>query len=94
MPQVWAETLRNPELQAFLADGFAQIRAQWIKIVEAYQDAGMMRADIPAISAARTLIAVAQGFVAPYALFGDAPVQVVELGLKALMSMEDRDART
>ncbi|MDG5803619.1 TetR/AcrR family transcriptional regulator [Streptomyces ossamyceticus] len=94
MVQVWAETLRNPELQDVLNDGFAQVRQPWIEIVEAYQDAGMMRADIPALSVARTLIALAQGFAAQYALFGDVPVQVVELGLKALMSMEDPAART
>ncbi|WP_055711481.1 TetR/AcrR family transcriptional regulator [Streptomyces torulosus] len=94
MVQVWAETLRNPELQDVLNDGFAQVRQPWIEIVEAYQDAGMMRADIPALSVARTLIALAQGFAAQYALFGDVPVQVVELGLKALMSMEDPATRT
>ncbi|WP_149824024.1 TetR/AcrR family transcriptional regulator [Streptomyces tailanensis] len=94
MVQVWAETLRNPELHAILSDGFARVRRPWIEIVEGYQDAGVMRADIPALSVARTLIAVAQGFVAQYALFGDVSIQVVELGLKALMSMEDPDART
>ncbi|SPF04734.1 TetR/AcrR family transcriptional regulator [Streptomyces sp. MA5143a] len=94
MVQVWAETLRNPDLQNVLNDGFAQVRQPWVEIVEAYQDAGMMRADIPALSVARTLIALAQGFAAQYALFGDVPVQVVELGLKALMSMEDPAART
>ncbi|MGW0711180.1 TetR/AcrR family transcriptional regulator [Streptomyces sp. NPDC002643] len=94
MVQVWGETLRNPELSAMLHQGFEQVRRPWIEIVEAYQDAGMMRADIPALSVARTMIAVAQGFVAQYALFGEMPIQVVELGLKALMSMEDQDART
>ncbi|MFE7761337.1 TetR/AcrR family transcriptional regulator [Streptomyces sp. NPDC057438] len=91
MVQVWAETLRNPELHAILAQGFAQVRSPWIKIVEAYQDAGMMRADIPAVSVARTMVALAQGFAAQNALFGDVPVQVLELGVKALMSMEGRD---
>ncbi|MFM9554333.1 MULTISPECIES: TetR/AcrR family transcriptional regulator [Streptomyces] len=94
MVQVWAETLRNPELHAILADGFAQVRAAWIRIVEAYQDAGMMRADIPALSVARTMVALAQGFAAQYALFGDVPIQVVELGVKALMSMGDPEPGT
>ncbi|MFM9694488.1 TetR/AcrR family transcriptional regulator [Streptomyces europaeiscabiei] len=94
MVQVWAETLRNPELHAILDNGFAQVRRPWIKIVEGYQDAGMMRADIPALSVARTMVALAQGFAAQYALFGAVPIQVVELGLKALMSMEDKDARS
>ncbi|MDX3136535.1 TetR/AcrR family transcriptional regulator [Streptomyces europaeiscabiei] len=94
MVQVWAETLRNPELHAILDIGFAQVRRPWIKIVEGYQNAGMMRADIPALSVARTMVALAQGFAAQYALFGAVPIQVVELGLKALMSMEDKDARS
>ncbi|WP_215451291.1 TetR/AcrR family transcriptional regulator [Streptomyces sp. ATCC 21386] len=93
MVQVWAETLRNPELHAILQEGFAEVRKPWVKIVEAYQDAGMMRTDIPAISVARTMVALAQGFLAQYALFGEAPVQVVELGLQALTSMDDPKAR-
>jgi AcrR family transcriptional regulator len=94
MVQVWAETLRNPELAAALSGGFAKVLAQWVKIVEGYQDAGMMRDDIPAVSIARTMVAVAQGFAAQYALFGDVPVEVVQLGLKALMSMNDADSRS
>ncbi|MDW8809657.1 hypothetical protein P1P68_33870 [Streptomyces scabiei] len=50
----------------------------------------MMRADIPALGVARTMVALAQGFAAQNALFGDVPVQVVELGVTALTSMEDR----
>ncbi|MDX3643365.1 TetR/AcrR family transcriptional regulator [Streptomyces sp. MB09-02B] len=93
MIQVWAETLRNPELHAILEGGFAEVRKPWIKIVEAYQDAGMMRADIPALSVARTMVALAQGVVAQYALFGDVPIQGVELGVQALMSMGDPRTR-
>jgi hypothetical protein len=90
---VWAETLRSFELYAILDDGFAQVLKPWIRIVEGYQEAGMMRADIRALSVARTMVALAQGFAAQYALFGDVPIKVVELGVKALMSMEDKDAR-
>jgi hypothetical protein len=46
------------------------------------------------LSVARTMVALAQGFAAQYALFGDVPVQVVELGLKGLMGMENPGART
>ncbi|MFF6780636.1 hypothetical protein [Streptomyces sp. NPDC012510] len=53
----------------------------------------MTRADIPAVSVARTMVALAQGFAVQYALFGDVPIQVVELGVKALMSMDGPDAR-
>lgn len=94
MIQVWAETLRDPGLAAVLRDGFEKVRVLWVKIVEGYQDAGMMREDIPAVSVARTMVAVVQGFAAQYALFDDVPVQVVELGLKALMSMEAPEAQS
>ncbi|WP_216587511.1 TetR/AcrR family transcriptional regulator [Streptomyces brasiliscabiei] len=93
MVQVWGETLRNPDLHTILVDGFATVRKPWVRIVEGYQDAGMMRADIPAVSVARTMVALAQGFAAQYALFGDVPIQVVELGVKALTSMGDPKAR-
>jgi AcrR family transcriptional regulator len=88
MVQVWTETLRNEELSTLLHDGFAKVRAAWAKIVEGYQEAGMMRADIPADHVARTMIATAQGFAAQQALFGPAPVEVIQDGLRALMSVE------
>jgi AcrR family transcriptional regulator len=88
MVQVWTETTRNEELSALMNDGFAKVRAAWTKIVEGYQEAGMMRADIPADHVARTMIATAQGFAAQQALFGPIPVQVIQDGLRALMSVE------
>jgi AcrR family transcriptional regulator len=93
MIQVWAETVRDPQLAAVLREGFERVRVLWVRVVEGYQDAGMMPADIPALSVARTLVALVQGFAAQYALFGDVPVQVVELGLKGLMGMDTTGAR-
>ncbi|WP_330292578.1 TetR/AcrR family transcriptional regulator [Streptomyces sp. NBC_00576] len=85
--QVWAETLRDGELSKVLNDGYANVREPWVRLVERYQEAGMMRADVPAESVARTMIAAAQGFVAQMALFGGAPVEVLQDGLRGLMSM-------
>lgn len=87
--QVWAETLRNEELAALMKGGFAKVRAAWVKIVEGYQAAGMMRADIPAEHVARTMIAAAQGFVAQQTLFDAAPVEALQNGLRGLMSMAE-----
>ncbi|MGI5199792.1 TetR/AcrR family transcriptional regulator [Streptomyces sp. CA-288835] len=92
--QVWAETLRNKELMAVIYDGYSSVRAAWVKVVQGYQDAGMMRADVPAESVARTMIAMVQGFVAQMAIFGAAPVEVLQEGLRGLMSMESPDVRT
>ncbi|MGW3421267.1 TetR/AcrR family transcriptional regulator [Streptomyces phaeochromogenes] len=88
MVQVWTETLRDGELSQVLRDGFVTVRAAWVKVVEGYQEAGVMRADIPADHVARTMIATAQGFAAQQALFGSASVEVIQDGLRALMSME------
>ncbi|MEV2189764.1 TetR/AcrR family transcriptional regulator [Streptomyces phaeochromogenes] len=88
MVQVWTETLRDGELSRVLREGFGTVRAAWVKVVEGYQEAGVMRADIPADHVARTMIATAQGFAAQQALFGSAPVEVIQDGLRGLMSME------
>ncbi|WP_156723658.1 TetR/AcrR family transcriptional regulator [Streptomyces apocyni] len=89
MIQAWTETLRNEELAAVLHEGFGRVRAAWVRIVEAYQQAGLMRTDVSPESVARTMIAVAQGFAVQQALFGDAPVELIEEGLRGVMSMGD-----
>ncbi|MFG3499034.1 TetR/AcrR family transcriptional regulator [Streptomyces sp. NPDC047928] len=87
MFQVWTETLRNERLSDVLREGFARVRHAWVGVVEAYQAAGLMRSDIPADHVARTMIAAAQGFAAQQALFGSAPVSILQDGLRGLMSM-------
>jgi AcrR family transcriptional regulator len=87
--QVWTETLRNEQLAATLQEGYDGMRQVWAKLVDAYRDNGLMGADVPADHVARTLIATAQGFIAQQALFGDVQVDVLEDGLRALMSMGD-----
>ncbi|MEW1723304.1 TetR/AcrR family transcriptional regulator [Streptomyces sp. NPDC093109] len=91
--QVWAETLRDEGLAALLYAGFAKMRGVWIELVEAYQEAGLMRADLPPDDIARTMIATAQGFAVQYALFGEVPIEVLQNGVRGLMSM-GADART
>jgi AcrR family transcriptional regulator len=87
MVQVWAETLRNEELALVLKQGYAKVRVAWVKIVEGYQAAGMMRDDIPADHVARAMIAAAQGFAAQLALFDEVPLEALQDGLRGLMSM-------
>ncbi|MFE7566042.1 TetR/AcrR family transcriptional regulator [Streptomyces sp. NPDC057539] len=88
--QVWTETLRNDKLAALMRDGYDRVREAWIKVVEAYQEAGLMRADVPASDVARTMIAAAQGFAAQQALFGEVPIEVLRNGLRGLMSMGEQ----
>ncbi|MEV0523596.1 TetR/AcrR family transcriptional regulator [Streptomyces sp. NPDC050439] len=85
--QVWAETLRNEELASVMHQGYAKVRVAWVKIVEGYQAAGMMRGDIPADHVARVMIATAQGFAAQLALFDEVPIEALQDGLRGLMSM-------
>uniref|UniRef100_A0AAU3H4C4 TetR/AcrR family transcriptional regulator n=1 Tax=Streptomyces sp. NBC_01401 TaxID=2903854 RepID=A0AAU3H4C4_9ACTN len=86
--QVWAETMGNEQLAKTLHDGYTGMRAAWGKLVDAYRAAGLMRADVPSDDVARTLIAVAQGFIAQEALFGGVQPKVLENGLRGLMSMD------
>ncbi|EFL30595.1 TetR family transcriptional regulator [Streptomyces viridochromogenes DSM 40736] len=90
--QVWTETLRNEELAAVLREGYGSVRASWGRIVEGYQEAGMMRADVAPDHVARTMIAAVLGFIAQQSLFGPAPVEVLRDGLRALTSMPDGPA--
>lgn len=85
--QVWTETLRNDQLAAILNEGYRGMRHAWSQVVDAYRQSGILSADVPADHVARTMIATAQGFIAQQALFGDVRVEVLEDGLRALMSM-------
>ncbi|MFE5633265.1 TetR/AcrR family transcriptional regulator [Streptomyces sp. NPDC056543] len=86
--QVWSETLRNERLFRTLSEGYDGMREAWGKLVDAYRASGILASDVPADRVARTLIATAQGFIAQQALFGDVEVEVLEDGLRGLMSMD------
>ncbi|MFD0366973.1 TetR/AcrR family transcriptional regulator [Streptomyces sp. NPDC059071] len=86
--QVWSETLRDERLARALATGYHGMREAWSELVVAYRANGLMTADVSADHVARTLIAVAQGFIAQQALFGDVSVDILEDGLRGLMSMQ------
>ncbi|MFE7776897.1 TetR/AcrR family transcriptional regulator [Streptomyces sp. NPDC057445] len=86
--QVWTETLRNDRLARLLRDGYDGMRQAWAQLVDAYRDSGLLHADVPSDHVSRTLVAVAQGFIAQQALFGDVEVEILENGLQGLMSMQ------
>ncbi|MGX1883033.1 TetR/AcrR family transcriptional regulator [Streptomyces sp. NPDC055287] len=86
--QVWTETLRDEGLAELLRTGYGDIRVVWGRIVAAYREAGMMSDDVPADHVARTMIAIAQGFIAQQALFGEVDAEVLRGGLNALMTMD------
>jgi len=87
--QVWAEVARNEELAAITQNGYEALQEGWAQVVREYQESGVMRPDIPAEHVTRTVIATVQGFIAQQCLFGPVPVEVLQDGLRALMSMSD-----
>jgi AcrR family transcriptional regulator len=89
--QVWSEIPRNAELAAVLGEEYGSVRAVWARIVARYQEAGRMRADIEPDHVARTMIAAVIGFIAQQSLFGPTPVDILQDGLRALMSMTDAE---
>ncbi|MGV9455945.1 TetR/AcrR family transcriptional regulator [Streptomyces sp. NPDC003635] len=88
--QVWAETVRDRELAAVMDEVHEVVTGAWGRVVEAYQDAGLMRTDVPAEHVARTMVALVQGFIAQQSLHGPIPIEVLQDGLRALMSLPGR----
>ncbi|WP_190158659.1 hypothetical protein [Streptomyces litmocidini] len=84
---MWTGTLRNGEPASALAEGYRGMRAAWTGPVATHRDGGLLRAGVPADRVARTLIATARGFIAQRALFDDVTAEVLEDGLRGLMSM-------
>ncbi|GAP48355.1 TetR/AcrR family transcriptional regulator [Streptomyces azureus] len=89
MLQVWTETLRNEDLAAIVHAGYARVRAAWVKVVEGYKDADLIAADADPDAMARVMIALAQGFAAQMAVFGEMPPEIMRDGLRAMVSMRD-----
>lgn len=85
--QLWSETLRDERLAALLDEGYAIMRVAWGKLVDAYRSTGILSSDVPGDHVARTMIATAQGFIVQEALFGDVRPEVLEGGLRGLMSI-------
>ena len=86
--QVWSETLRSERLAAALAEAFRGLRLAWTDLVGLYREAGVLRTDVPDEHVARALIATAQGFIVQLAMFGDTGPEILENGLRGLMSMD------
>ncbi|MEU6911635.1 TetR/AcrR family transcriptional regulator [Streptomyces olindensis] len=89
MLQAWTETLRNDDLAAVIHSGYDRVRAGWAKVVEGYRAADLIPEDVDADAMARVMIALAQGFAAQMAVFGELPSQTLRDGVRALMRMRD-----
>ncbi|MFW6693990.1 TetR/AcrR family transcriptional regulator [Streptomyces sp. MAR4 CNX-425] len=85
--QVWSETLRDESLAATLHALYDRMRVMWVVVVRTYQDAGHLRADVPADHVVRVLMALIQGFIVQRAVFKDVGGELSS-GLRALLSPE------
>ncbi|KUF17927.1 TetR/AcrR family transcriptional regulator [Streptomyces silvensis] len=86
--QVWGEAARNEPLRRTLNDGYSRMRGIWGKLIEDYQKAGQLRADVPPDRIVRTLLAVIQGFIIQRALFDEGAGEAISDGLRALTTMQ------
>lgn len=83
--QVWAEALRSPGLAEQITSRIRVTGAEITKVVELYQERGMIAADAPAEHVARTIIALLPGFIVQRALLGDVTAETFRDGLRALV---------
>ena len=84
--QVWSEAVRSPALAGILKGENARVRASMARLVETYQDRGLMAADAPPEQVARVLIGLLPGFVVQHALLGDVDPATFRAGLRTLLT--------
>jgi len=61
--QGWGEALRNPRIHDSVVEGIVLVRKALVALIERGQRTGQIRAEVDPDAAARTLIALFQGFV-------------------------------
>ena len=84
--QVWGEALRSPSLAERFAEAIGSVRLILTRLVEAYQERGLITRDVPADHIAPVLIGLVHGFMVQHALLGDVDAAVFGDGLRALLA--------
>jgi TetR/AcrR family transcriptional regulator, transcriptional repressor of aconitase len=84
--QVEGEAIRSPAVAERMTKAAHGIRAFLTRLVEAYQDRGLMRRDVPAEHVGRVLTSFVPGFLAQRALLGDVDAAMFQNGLHALLT--------
>ncbi|MQA05475.1 MAG: TetR family transcriptional regulator [Streptosporangiales bacterium] len=83
--QIWGEAIRSPEVAATLRANIGIAFDRLSRVAAAYQEAGVLRADVPAATIARVLAAVNQGFMLQLTVLGDVDVDDYRAGLRGLL---------
>lgn len=63
--------MRSPALAEIIKGEIGRVRDALARLVRAYQDRGLMAADVPPEQVAQVLIGLLPGFVFQHALLGD-----------------------
>jgi TetR/AcrR family transcriptional regulator, transcriptional repressor of aconitase len=82
--QVWAEALRSPALRARVTEEASRLLGLLTRLVERYQEHGLMARDVPAEHVARVLAGLLPGFMLQLAVLGDVDPAMFRHGLRAI----------
>ncbi len=83
--QVWGEALRSPALGDLLGTGIRGVLKSVVRLIEQYQESGVIDPAADPESVARVLISVLPGYLVQRAILGDATADMFLAGLDALL---------
>lgn len=89
--QAWAEALRTPAFAEKFAELVGGVRRLLTRLVEAYQERGLMTREVPAEHVARVLVGLLPGFAVQHAILGDVDTTMFRDGLRALVTSTHSD---
>ena len=84
--QVWAETLRNPDLHRRAGEASRQLRAQYAEVARRWQAAGNLSPDAVPEQVGAAMLGLTQGFLLQRLLVPDTSVAGYVSGLRALLT--------
>jgi AcrR family transcriptional regulator len=91
--QVQGEAVRSPALAESVTQAALGIRGFLSRLVQAYQDRGLMSRDVPAEDVGRVLAGLVPGFLVQHALLGDVDAATFQSALHVLLTADhDRTA--
>jgi Transcriptional regulator len=82
--QVWGEAVRSPALAERVSVIYGGLRRFFTRLVVAYQDRGMMCAEVPPEDVGAVLAGLASGFLVQQALLRDVDAVMFSNGVRAL----------